>query len=56
MKDTIRAKEIAKLLNISKPTVFNLAKRGEIPAYYRIGNNCYWNRKEIESYIKMLRG
>lgn len=51
-KEVLTSDEVAKYLGISKSYLYKLTMRGEIPHYKPIGKLCYFNRKEIESWIQ----
>lgn len=49
-KEALTAPEVAELLNITKNTVYEIVKRGEIPAY-KIGKKLRIDRQDVEDYI-----
>ncbi|MBW5446335.1 helix-turn-helix domain-containing protein [Cohnella sp. CFH 77786] len=49
------AEEIAKLLKISKLTVYDLIKRGELPSY-RVGKQLRVDAEDLEAYKRRTRG
>lgn len=46
--------DIMKMLRVSKATVYNLIKRGQIPSPIKIGGGTRWRNNDIESYITAL--
>lgn len=46
--------EVAVLLGISRPTVYRLARRGDL-ASYRVGERLRFRPAEIEAYIERNR-
>lgn len=50
----LSAQEVAEILNISKNTVYELIKRGELPSY-RIGRKVRIDEKDIEEYKNRSR-
>jgi len=49
--DVLTVEEVAKLLKLSKITIYRFIKTGEIPAY-KIGASWRINRKDLENYIE----
>ncbi len=49
--DVLTVDEVAKLLKLSKITIYRLIKTGEIPAY-KIGASWRVNREDLENYIE----
>jgi len=49
--DVLTVEEVAKLLKLSKITIYRLIKTGEIPAY-KIGASWRINKEDLESYIE----
>lgn len=47
----LTAEEVAALLKISKYTVYEMVKRGELPSY-RVGKKIRIDRQDLEEYIK----
>ena len=47
---SLTAVEVAELLKITKNTVYELAKRGDIPSY-KIGKKLRIDKKDVEEYI-----
>ena len=46
--------ETAKFLNLSVPTIYSKVARREIP-YMKRGKRLYFNRKDLETYLKGAR-
>ena len=44
--------EVAELLKITKNTVYELIKRGELPAY-KVGRKLRIDKEDIDNYIKV---
>ncbi len=51
--DILTAAEVAKLLRVSRDTVYTLASRGELPGR-RVGRTWRFPKDAIESYIREL--
>ena len=49
-KEALNATEVAELLGITKNTVYEMAKRGEIPSY-KIGKKLRIDKEDVENYI-----
>ncbi|MDU2243252.1 MAG: helix-turn-helix domain-containing protein, partial [Paenibacillus sp.] len=49
------AEEIAKLLKVSKLTVYDLIKKGELPAY-RVGKQMRVDSTDLEAYKQKAKG
>ncbi len=49
--DVLTVDEVAKLLKLSKITIYRLIKTGEIPAY-KIGASWRVNKEDLENYIE----
>ena len=47
----IPASEVARLLGISKRTLWRLLSAGKLPAPVRLGNNVRWRLDEVEQWI-----
>ncbi len=47
----ITIKDVMELLSISRPTVYRLMDKGDIPSY-KIGNQLRFKQSEIEAYIE----
>ena len=54
-KEALTAPEVAELLNITKNTVYEIVKRGEIPAY-KIGKKLRIDRQDVNDYINNQKG
>jgi putative molybdopterin biosynthesis protein len=50
-EDILTSREACELLRISRPTLRNLVKKGEISAF-KIGNNWRIMRTELERYVR----
>lgn len=50
MSSSLDAMEVAKILNITKNTVYEMIKRGELPAY-KVGRKIRIDREDIDNYI-----
>ena len=48
--ETLTAVEVAELLKITKNTVYELVKRGELPSY-KVGKKIRIDKKDVENYI-----
>ena len=46
--------EVAELLKITKNTVYELIKRGELPAY-KVGRKLRIDKEDIDNYIKTCK-
>ncbi len=53
--ETYTPEEVAKLLKISKYTVYELVKRGELNSY-RIGNKVRVQKEDLEAFIQAKKG
>lgn len=49
----LSAKELGKMLNLSKRQIFRLRSCGKIPAAVKIGGSIRWERGAIEKWIRM---
>lgn len=49
-KEALNAIEVAELLNITKNTVYELVKRGELPAY-KVGKKLRIDKSDVKEYI-----
>lgn len=54
-KETLTALDVAELLKITKNTVYEIVKRGEIPAY-KVGKKLRIDRQDVEDYINNQKG
>lgn len=54
-KEVLTSDETARYLGISKSYLYKLTMRQEIPHYKPMGKMCYFNRKEIESWLQSNR-
>ncbi|WP_367750069.1 substrate-binding domain-containing protein [Ammoniphilus sp. 3BR4] len=53
--ETYTPEEVAKLLKISKYTVYEMVKRGELRSY-RIGNKVRVDQEDLQAFIEMKKG
>lgn len=49
-RDVLTARDVAELLRIPVSTVYDLARRGVLPAH-RVGRACRFLRQEIEEWL-----
>ena len=54
-KESLSAVEAAELLKITKNTVYELVKRGEIPSY-KVGKKLRIDKCDVEEYINKQKG
>jgi len=54
-KTMLTADEAAAYLGVSKSYVYRLTSRNEIPFYKPMGKVCYFDRKELEEWIRSNR-
>lgn len=53
MNNLIRAAELAKMLTISKPTLWRMEQRGELPPKIRITERVSgWRESDIQKWMK----
>ena len=50
-KESLNAMEVAELLNITKNTVYELVKRGELPGY-KVGKKLRIDKADVNQYIE----
>ncbi|WP_419726670.1 substrate-binding domain-containing protein [Terrisporobacter petrolearius] len=50
MNSSLNAIEVAKMLNITKNTVYEMIKRGELPSY-KVGRKIRIDKSDVENYI-----
>jgi len=48
----VSANEIARMLKLSRGSIYNMRKRGEIPAGRKIGGVRRWNMAELDAFLK----
>lgn len=49
----VSASEIARMLNISRGTVYNMRRNGDLPPGVKIGGNVRrWSLTELQSFLK----
>lgn len=54
-KEVLTSDEAARYLGISKSYLYKLTMRQQIPHYKPMGKMCYFNRKELESWLQSNR-
>ena len=54
-KDSLTAVDVAELLKITKNTVYEIVKRGELPAY-KVGKKLRIDKQDVEDYINNQKG
>lgn len=54
-KTMLTSAEAAKYLGISKSYLYRLTMRKEIPFYKPLGKICYFDRKELDEWIRAHR-
>ena len=50
IEESLTALEVAELLKITKNTVYELVKRGELPGY-KVGKKLRIDKDDVENYI-----
>jgi len=48
---TMTVEEVAKLLRVSRQTIYNMIRAGKIP-HFRVGNKVRFSRADIEAMMK----
>ena len=48
---TMTVEEVAKLLRVSRQTIYNMIRAGKIP-HFRVGNKVRFSRTDIEAMMK----
>jgi len=48
---TLTIKELAKYLNVTERTIYNLLERGELPGF-KVGANWRFRREDIDKWIE----
>lgn len=51
MSPLLRAPDVAALLRVSPRTFEAMVKRGDAPAYFRVGRQRRWDLKVVEAWI-----
>ena len=51
LETTLTVQEVAKLLRMSRQTIYNLIREGEIP-HFRVGSKVRFNRTDINSLMQ----
>jgi excisionase family DNA binding protein len=54
-KEVLTTDEVAEYMGATKSHIYKLTMKGEIPHYKPNGKVCYFNRKEIESWLQRNR-
>lgn len=54
-KEVLTLDEVAIYMGAAKSHIYKLTMKGEIPHYKPTGKVCYFNRKEIESWLQRNR-
>ena len=55
-REYINTTEIAELLGISRQSIYNMRKAGNLPPSYLIGDHTTrWNRREFEAWMETRR-
>jgi putative molybdopterin biosynthesis protein len=50
-EQSMTVEEVAKLLRVSRQTIYNMIRAGKIP-HFRVGNKVRFNRADIEAMMK----
>ena len=51
LEQTMTVEEVAKLLRVSRQTIYNMIRAGKIP-HFRVGNKVRFSRADIEAMMK----
>lgn len=51
IEESLTVPEVAKLLRISRQTIYNMIRTGKLP-HFRVGNKVRFNRTDIEALMK----
>jgi len=51
LEASLTVQEVAKLLRMSRQTIYNLTREGTIP-HFRIGNKVRYNRADIDALMQ----
>ena len=51
LEQSLTVPEVAKLLRMSRQTIYNMVKAGDIP-HFRIGNKVRFNRADLEALMQ----
>ena len=54
-KEVLTSDEAAKYMGVSKSYLYKLTMRQEIPHYKPMGKMCYFNRRELEGWLRLNR-
>lgn len=50
LEDTLTVPEVAKLLRVSRQTIYNMTRHGKLP-HFRVGTKVRFNRADIEALM-----
>ena len=48
----ITANELGRMLNLTRGSIYNLRKRGQLPEGIKIGGVRRWNMADIQAFLK----
>ena len=51
LETSLTVPEVAKLLRMSRQTIYNMVKSGDIP-HFRVGNKVRFNRADIDALMQ----
>lgn len=51
-KEVLTSDEAARYMDVSKPYLYKLTMRKQIPHYKPRGKMCYFNRRELEAWLQ----
>ena len=51
LEQTMTVEEVAKLLRVSRQTIYNMIRAGKIP-HFRVGDKVRFSRADIEAMMK----
>lgn len=51
LEQSLTVPEVAKLLRMSRQTIYNMVKAGDIP-HFRIGNKVRFNRADLDALMQ----
>jgi putative molybdopterin biosynthesis protein len=51
LEQSLTVPEVAKMLRMSRQTIYNMVKAGDIP-HFRIGNKVRFNRADLEALMQ----
>ena len=52
----LNAKELSRTLGISRSGLFQLVRRGELPAGVKLGHSRRWQVSELKSFLESKKG